>query len=62
MSERPSAKEIVSFLIGFLGVILLCCGAEDLVMQVMVSGIGLIVIGLAYLTWVIWSLCEGVNK
>ena len=58
MDERPKVKEIVTCVIGMAGAVLVCCEADELLEQAVVSGIGFALWGVAYLVWKLWSRWE----
>ena len=62
MDERLSAKDVVSFSIGFIGFILFLCEADSWTDQLITYGIGAIIIGLAYIVYSLWALFEEVRK
>lgn len=62
MDERLSAKDVVSFSIGFIGFILFLGEADSLTDQLIAYGIGAIIIGLAYIVYSLWTLFEEVRK
>ena len=51
MDEKLTLKEIVSFVLGFAGVILLCCESEDMAMQSVAWGTGILLMFLCALPW-----------
>lgn len=58
MDERASVKEVVSGLIGMFGFFCLFCEADGLLSQALIATTGIVLIGLAYLVWCIWTAKE----